>query len=455
MARLGSKALGWGLMAAAALALVALPGCGDDEESPAGSGGTTTNTGTGDPDSLGAQFAGALCEKMYECCDAANMAEVITGTSIEDYAGCRIAYRTIWEGALEPQFAESAAAGRLDFNKASFSACMESLKGLSCADFAAGGGLEGALSCEAAFVPRVQAGGACSLSQECVTGRCLIPSGESEGSCVDPATLAGEGGACDGDDECAEGLYCDQLGACAAPLPDGAACSGNEACEHTCVGDDTGDGVCARVCEGGGPGVGEPDLELEAIGGPLVLAYCDKFFDCCSASELEDELGLFDDLKTCRTFQAVVVGGLAMPGLHNAKVKGTVEVDAPAWMACIDAFEASSCADFARHKDMECGEAITGKVADGSACEQDLECVSGFCEKPTPDPEAQGTCQPPGSAGGACTSSCVEGHYCDAAGVCQPTKALGEACTQDDACAEGSCAGTAGSQACALTCDGA
>jgi hypothetical protein len=41
------------------------------------------------------------------------------------------------------------------------------------------------------------------------------------------------------------------------------------------------------------------------------------------------------------------------------------------------------------------------------------------------------------------------------AGVCAPTRALGEACTGDDECAEGSCVGSPGAEACSLLRDGA
>src|SRR5690348_10460959 len=85
------------------LAAVSLAACGDGSNSESSGGGTggAGGTGTGGTGSgaHGEAYAGALCGNVFECCNATDLDELFNSgqslsLSVEDYAGCRVLYRT-------------------------------------------------------------------------------------------------------------------------------------------------------------------------------------------------------------------------------------------------------------------------------------------------------------------------------------------------------------------------
>jgi len=410
----------------------------------AGSGGSG---GGGNAASNAEQYAKAYCDQVFECCNTVDLVERFgTNSKVVDYAGCRILYRTIWDGAIEPVVEEGVKAGRVEFSQANFDACMKSVSGLSCGDFN-----NASAYCEDIFTPKVAPGQACFSNIECIDGTCEIPQNAATGTCVAKPAPVALGGACMDNDECADGLYCN-ASKCDTRRADGQDCNNNDQCaSKTCVGDVNGMmGKCATICEGGGPGPGDVDKALEPVGGEFVVAECGKFFECCADTELETVL--FPGIRTesqCLNLYGVFLG-IALVDLHNSSVQGKVQIDPTALQMCLDAFAGQSCSEFAKSASFECLDAIKGLVADGSSCTDDNQCTSKYCNESMPN---QGVCATLPGVGAPCTSDCAKGLYCDGS-MCVAQKALGASCTGTRECAEGRCFGASGMMTCTLVCDG-
>lgn len=417
-------------------------GGGDGGGGPGGGG--VGGGGGGVAGTNGEAYAQAYCGRVFDCCNTADIVERL-GNRVVDYAGCRITYRTIWEGGIEPIVAEGVKAGRVEFSQANFDACLTSLGAMTCGDFN-----KAPPFCEDIFTPKVALGQPCFADIECVDGKCDIPNGASSGTCVaKPAVMLG--GACSDSSDCAGGLYCSGM-TCQTQKADGQACTNNKECAAgACVGDAQGGmGQCGKICEGGGPGAGKIDEALETIGGPLAIAECGKFFECCSGDEFDQFL--FPGMRTKSQCLALYSGllGLALVDLHNSSVENKVKIDGTKMQGCIDDFAAATCSEFAKKSIFGCDGGITGLIADGASCTDDNQCVSKYCNEPMPN---QGKCAALPGAGAPCTSQCAAGLYCDGT-MCVPQKALGTMCSTKDECVEGRCYGSSGTKTCTLICDG-
>lgn len=411
-----------------------------------GSGGAGGGGGGGVTGKNGEAYAAAYCGRSFDCCNAADIVERFTSSHIVDYAGCRIYYRTIWEAAVEPIVVEGEKAGRVEFSQANFDACMKSVEALSCADFK-----QAPTFCENIFTPKVALGQPCFSSIECVDGLCDIPQGASVGMCMKKPAPVMIGGACQKPTDCADGLYCNAM-TCQPQKADGQSCTNDREClAGTCIGDAQGGmGQCGKICEGGGPGAGKIDEALETLGGPLVVAECNKFFECCSGDEIDTVL--FPGIRAesqCYGLLGLFLG-IGLVDMHNSSAEGKLQIDGTKLQACIGDFASLTCAAFAKDSSFACDGGITGLVADGASCTDDNQCTSKYCNEPMPN---QGKCATPPGAGAPCTDQCADGFYCDGA-MCAPQKALGSMCATKDECLEGRCYGPSGMKTCALVCDG-
>jgi len=412
-----------------------------------GAGGSGGSGGSGGESSQGEQYVDAVCGKLFACCNAKDLVARVGNTGIVDYAGCRIFYRTFWEGGYESTVKEAEASGRAEFDETAFAACLDSLKAQTCGEFATAN----FAGCNAFIIAKVDKGGACAQSFECKTKACEIPDGATMGTCVDAPAPAAEGGACAENDGCAKDLFCEKAsGTCAQKKVDGQACSSNTECQNNaCV--DAGNGMktCATLCQGGGPGPGDIDAALESVGGAVVIAECKRTFACCTEQERTDSL--FDTESECRLITGAFFG-IALVNIHNDVAEGRVSVDPAKLASCVQAYEMLSCEASAKDDGFECTGAIVGLVADGQSCTNDRQCTSTYCNKPSG--QSMGTCATLPGAGAPCTDACAESFYC-AAGTCAPQKADGAACNMTTECAEGRCmADGMGAKTCRVVCDG-
>lgn len=210
---------------------------GEGGVSGAGMGGE----GGGDPvvvplAELPAEFAGAICDALQTCLGPAKLREL---TNREDCAA-RVAAE-LRAGDLA-YIDMSIDAGRVLYDPSQLAACLEGIRGMSCAVATD----TYPQPCVAVLAGNVPQGGECVISSECAgtdfcAGRDACPS-----TCQ---PLLGESDDCLTDDECGDDLLC-LGGACETLAQDGQPCAGNtgKACAigFSCVGStDTDAGECA------------------------------------------------------------------------------------------------------------------------------------------------------------------------------------------------------------------
>lgn len=133
--------------------------------------------------------------------------------------------------------------------------------------------------------------------------------------------------------------------------------------------------------------------------------------------------------------------------LDAAIANGTVEYDASAASACMDAIRGAPCDGFLStpyEEGQPCARLFRGTLDDGSACFIDRQCTSGRCDVPDCTMTCcQGTCmaRPSEAAiGEDCMASqdCVSGAYCDfSTGSCAAYGTEGEGCPNGFGCADG------------------
>lgn len=412
-----------------------------------GGSGATTSTGGGGSISQGEAYAASQCGHLFECCKVSELPEASNsltgdGGTFVDYAGCRIWNRTLWDGGVAPIFAESVAAGRMEIDAAALAECFQTLAEWPCSAPTPGlGGL-----CGGALIPKVAVGGTCTHELECISGTCVLSNGK--GTCEAKPAPGGLGEPCGGGSYCEAMLYCEG-GMCASVKVDGQPCYDDQECQSgTCAGEQQGTGMCATICQGGGPGVGPTDEVLETLGLSIAEAECDQIFNCCEPDERA--FLLFSSAlpkSQCLSFHAFYqASGLVQ--LHNAAIDGKASIDGAKVAACVEKLAGATCPAFADGMDFTCPDGIKGLVPDGQTCTSDVECAGTYCN------EQQGKCQPLPGANAVCSADCAAGLYCNGQ-ICVAQKPLGQTCTLDNQCAEGRCYATAGNpKVCTVICDG-
>ncbi|WP_437685642.1 hypothetical protein [Sorangium sp. So ce176] len=272
-------------LSAVAVAMFAVPGCGDDEP-PASSGG---------PEPTGSDFipmyAKALCDRTFTCCDAATRAAHGLDASSADACA----------SSLEAILVAVTGGGEVNgtFVPAKAAACLAEVDAAPCAELQIVGVLLGvdaefAPSCLGAWDGSVPEGGTCGSDWDCGRDRCvrtIDASGQTTSACKARAT-AGE--PCASAFDCDEALRCDQpsppdAGTCAPRLAAGDACEGSLACQEGLrCGED---GACQAREQAGGPCASDLDCAagttcdgatcapLGAAGAP-----CSSDSDCASSA---------------------------------------------------------------------------------------------------------------------------------------------------------------------------
>jgi hypothetical protein len=196
----------------------------------------------------------------------------------------------------------------------------------------------------------------------------------------------------------------------------------------------------------GDSGGGGTPIPLADLGPTLLDILCTRDARC----------GSFPDKATC-----LASNSAATTQLMADVAAGTVKYDAAAAGTCFDSFRAvaaSGCtysaAGMAQLNDPACDRIVTGTLADGAACFDGGECISGSCSAPGCNPTdtcCAGACDrtvAQVAIGGDCTfpARCVQGAYCrlsviagGASNVCSAFIAAGQPCDQSmgEQCAPG------------------
>jgi hypothetical protein len=192
-------------------------------------------------EALPQELAGATCERHFECCTDAELAEGLGGIGTATDAGaCATSLGLVLSLGVAGSQA-SIASGRIRYDETAAGACIDRLRNTAC-DASAAVDRDAFAQCDGMFEPLVVEGDACADDAECITGFCDRGVGV-EGSC---ARMPALGELCS--TVCSEGSYC-KFGQCAALEVDGARCDLSDACaSDRCVSN-----VCqpdAPVCDG-------------------------------------------------------------------------------------------------------------------------------------------------------------------------------------------------------------
>ncbi len=313
-----------------------------------------------------------FCEKI-EACEFSAYFDVI----IEDRQGCVdfLKSRSDQEIGIADLIA-AAEVGTIVYDGAAAHACLEAMRGLSCAAF----GNADPPECMDTFTGTIADGDACHLGEECVSGNCDRGAG-CPGVCV-PAVA--EGGVCEDSGACVSGTKCvlDECTAYTTPVAAGAACN---PAEDWC---DTG-----LFCH---PTTGECTARLS------VGAACED------VHELECEqgalcIGMGQDPKECVELTVVgTVGGVCDFGAGTVcaayddlscaiddfqAFTGTCQISKKLGEVCFDstARVLTLCDPTAElYCDLSAGFQVDGsctaKKAGGEACTDNDHCLSGWCD---------------------------------------------------------------------------
>ncbi len=298
-------------------------------------------------DELASAAASIGCANADRCAGGTRSYESLTREQVTD---CEAQLATWLEVTAFARLRSSVAAGRIAYHADRARACLEEQTALGC-----GVSAMAPPSCDATFEGLVADGGACTQQEECgPQSQCRGASGCTSGTCVHVPQL---GEACEA--QCATDAYCSS-GTCVARRAAGAACETSVECGTglTCRG-----GACAATTP---PAAGETCFGTCAEG--LVCGVTGVSSPTCRAPRTDGTCTpTYGGGSDCPSGQTCVLSG---PGA----TEGTCGAYPTAGQAC-----STACARGARCVDGMC----FAVVAQGGACESDLECETGHCDSGT------------------------------------------------------------------------
>jgi hypothetical protein len=172
-------------------------------------------------------------------------------------------------------------------------------------------------------------------------------------------------------------------------------------------------------CGGGG---GNNDISLDDLPGELARAICEKDFDCCPQDSAAEYTSVEECISDSQLFTAILASWI-----RQSEQAGRVRYDAARAGECMDVIRGLACT--ALQAEDFCDDFIVPLVAAGGQCDQDFECVTGYCDAETE------TCATLPALGQPCNFDCAQGSYCDfGTRVCEAARADGAECFFDDEC---------------------
>ena len=201
--------------------------------------------------------------------------------------------------------------------------------------------------------------------------------------------------------------------------------------------------ACDAGLEAPGQGGVEP-VSLAQFSVRYAQTSCLQNFKCCAQADLVGR-----SPKQCTDDNASALDLLASM-IGDGQSAGRITYDAAKMGMCLSAVGKMTCDDWkmsftlSKNQPDACLAAVVPLVPAGYACQQDIECKTGYCDSPDPstDPSTDlpidGTCTPAIASGAACTVDgppCADGLVCNgAAQKCTARKAAGKPCVSDGEC---------------------
>lgn len=193
-------------------------------------------------------FAAAYCERVFACCEQAELGQLLAGSNVMTQAECESHVTRVFGNEFVSDTMRAAQQGRAAYDPTAMASCVEHVRADSCGELARTLRLM-TLPADCAVVrrPRVPVGAACDHDFQCETLACAGAADHTDGSCTAVPSI----GAPCVDGECGPDAYCDRRasmeGICTAIVAQGEPCSSALGCTTlACTG-----GVCAApLCDG-------------------------------------------------------------------------------------------------------------------------------------------------------------------------------------------------------------
>jgi hypothetical protein len=313
-------------------------------------------------------FAEAICGEIHECGGETFLAEQLGGEN------CVATVTAEMEDKAVVELGAAVDAGSVVYRASNVDPCMSALRKTGCSILTRRiNQLEG---CKQVFEGNVEVGGDCDIDESCGGDAYCQRTTTCPGKC---AERSAEGEDCSRNEECKDGLTCNEQGQCEAPSEEGDTCGGaSPGCGlgQICVG---------AVASTGAPGQCKPNEE----------AFVAKEGDACDPS-----------------------GSFCEPALSCAAMPGML---GPEWTCKQPAKSGGACS-----------------LAVPSQCPQDEFCdgkgaLQGECQ---PLPKAGEACRNEPMMVG---SACAPGLLCGSDDACREPGRIGEACGADGDCVSGLC----------------
>jgi hypothetical protein len=195
--------------------------------------------------------------------------------------------------------------------------------------------------------------------------------------------------------------------------------------------------------------------------------YCGKVFQCCTAQEREENLGVsVESEEECESEQFGPAFAGALSKYTKAVERGTVTYNEDAAEACSQQMSQQSCSEFAASEGMfsenraGCSDVFVPQLDEGDSCQDDIECKTGFCKRKVNEDgsfdDTERTCaKPPGEGQPCFNGKCQGDYYCDTSSaplpedwICKEKKDAGESCQNGNRCKSGKCEQVDGAMEC-------
>lgn len=197
-------------------------------------------------------------------------------------------------------------------------------------------------------------------------------------------------------------------------------------------------------------------LGLADLATQFTTLSCSRMWECCTPVQIEGRLGApAKDEATCRQ-QLGKRYGTYVERLAQSQSAGRLAYHSDRAKRCLAVLQAQSCFDYAKQGFLgpqpgsDCDTWIEAETQVGSACNDDNECVTDFCQGRGLDAAGAlhaGTCGSLPTLGQGCDTRCAKGAYCDTSldvPVCVAAAVDTSRCSDDDQCLSGICEAPAG-----------
>jgi hypothetical protein len=258
----------------------------------------------------------------------------------------------------DPSLSEAIAMGRVAFDGNNAAACLAAFSSESCDETMA---RVSPAACDDVIAGTVGSGGICAIGEECISQVCDVPSCQQaccQGTCVGGTAPAPQptGAACNGDESCVPGDYCDfQMATCQPYVAAGSACTDSLACApgYGCAGTPL---VCKTL-----PATGAacPDNACANIG-----EHCGSAGTCVKDGLPDDSCASNSDCSQYFPCDLPTMKCAKGPSVGEPCPEGT----------CFDAN--TFCTDGLGSASPVCAPA----GSDGTTCTATNQCTSGHCD---------------------------------------------------------------------------